>query len=894
MGETMIPIQLTCEYQTDPIGIDGEPSFSWVLSSDRRGAVQATYRILVSSSPGQLANDDGDKWNSGVVESHHSANVVYRGVPLSTGERCWWKVQVAGPDGAAGDWSESGAFEMGLLEASDWGGRWLAAGVDVSSPFMRKRFGLDGEIERARLYACGLGWHEVYVNGEKVSDRMMDPAPTLYNHVPGDSLRPRVSYVTHGVTDLLCAGDNAVGVWLGHGWYSGDGEEVIGRICYADRPVVLVQLNVDLADGRNVSIVTDGTWRAAPSPITANEICQGESYDARLEQPGWDTAQFDDSAWTPAEVVEGPSGKLSAMAVEPIRIVQRYRPTRVLKTGRDTHIFDMGQFISGFSEMRVSGPSGTVVTLVHAGRVCYETEALDTRNIHIGGFHHSSQTDNYTLRGNGTEVWHPRFTVHGFRYVEVTGWPGEPCAEDITGCAVNNDIAPIGRFECSEELLNRIHRNVWHTFRGSFQGIPQDAAERAERFGWLGDPGYVAEDFMLNFGDARFWTKWLDDIADSQKPDGACPFTAPPSWPDCYRDWPCWENSYSLFTWFVYRYNDDVQVLERHYEGLRKQVGRFRTLATDHILPEPLGDHMEPRTDGTSTFTPVLTPKDLTGTAYHSRGAWILSQIARRLGKIEDAETYAALAAEIKEAFNAKFFDAEAGHYGEESQTANALALYLDLVPEGRTQDVLDHLVKLIDDGRGHLRTGIIGTDALEQALGAHGRADVMLRIASQKTFPGWGYGVMHGQTTIAEDFECSTMRSLSMKMLGSVEKFFYRDVAGIGLAAPGYRVIEVKPKVTDELEWAQASIRTGRGLVAVDWRKTDSGLTMEVAVPANATAMVSVPAADGGMTEIAESGRVVWKNGVFAEGVDGIRAGKADGDFVTFEVGSGEYTFQG
>ena len=889
----MIPRKLTCEYQANPLGIDNpRPRLSWVLQSDRRGQRQTAYRILVASCVEKLRDDEGDRWDSGPVESDRSVNVPYGGAPPAGGEQCWWKVRVTDADGAEGPWSDPATFEMGLLDERDWQGCWIAATADVSSPLLRKSFVLDAQVRRARLYVCGLGWHELYLNGGRVCDRMMDPAPTLYKDIHKGLLRPRVSYVTHDVTELLAAGDNALGVWLGHGWYSSDEENVPGRKPYAACPELLLQLNVDLADGRSISIVTDDSWRAAASPITANEICQGETYDARLEQPGWDTPAFDDSAWAPAEGVPGPSGRLTAMGVEPIRIVQRYRPTRIHKTGRGTYLFDMGQYISGFTEIRVSGTAGTVVTLEHAGRVCYEADGLDTRNANAWPGHGSRQTEQYTLKGGGVEVWHPRYTVHGFRYVEVTGWPGEPTVEEVTGCAINNDIAPAGTFECSDELLNRIHHNVWHTFRGSFQGIPQDAAERAERVAWLGDPGYVAEDYMLNFADARFWSKWLDDIADSQKPDGACPFIAPPSWDGSYRDWPCWENSYSLFAWFVYLYNDDPQVLERHYDGLKKQVERFRSLATDHILPEPLGDHMEPRDDSTSSFAPTRTPPELTATAYHSHCAWILSQAARLLGRETDAATYAALARDIQAAFNEKFFDTDAGHYGAESQTANALALYLNLVPDGRQQDVLDYLVKLINDRGGHLSTGIIGTDALEQALGACGRADVMYTIATQTTFPGWGYGVALGQTTIGEDFECSHRHSLSMKMLGSVEKFFYRDVAGLGLAGPGYQAIDVVPKVTDKLDWARASIETVRGLAAVEWRKEGDGLTLEVTIPVNATAAVSIPTLGRDAVEVAEDGRTVWREGALVEGAPGITAGRRSEKFVTFEVGSGHYVF--
>jgi len=891
----MVVQDLRCEYQADPLGIDNPaPRFSWKLLSDRRGVVQTSYRILVASSPENLQADRGDKWDSGLVESDRSVNVVYDGTQLASGEKCWWKVRVTGTNGGGGDWSEPATFEMGLLEPGDWGGSWIAANASVSSPMMRTAFDLNAEIVRARLYVCGIGWHEVYLNGNKVSDRLMDPAPTYYANIQDVPVRTRASYVTHDVTGLLARGENALGAWLGHGWYSSDTPAVVGRQPYGDRPILRAQLVVDLADGSRLCIATDDKWRVAASPITANEMCQGESYDARLEQDGWDAPGFDAAGWARAQVVEGPSEILSAMAVEPVRIAQRYRPKRVHKTDRGTCVFDMGQYISGFTEMRVSGPAGATITMAHAGRFCYETDSLDARNAGDAvGPHAAAQTDRYTLKGVGEETYRPRFTLHGFRYVEVIGWPGEPTIDDITGCAVNNDIAAAGKFECSRELLNRIHHNVWHTFRGSFQGIPQDASDRAERFGWLGDPGYVAEDHMLNFADVRFWSKWLDDIADVQRPNGMVPFAAPPSWPSCYCDWPCWENSYILIAWLVSFYNDDPQVLARHYEGLKKQVERFRGLAKDHILPESLGDHMEPRDDVTSSFIPMRTPAELTGTAYHSRCARLLSQAAELLGKDDDAAVYARLADEIKDAFNAKYFDAEAGHYGEDSQTANALALYLDLVPCARRQDVLDHLVKIVEKRGGHLNTGIIGTDALEQALGANGRAGVMLTIASQTTFPGWGYGVTIGQTTIGEDFECSPRHSLSMKMLGSVEKFFYRDVAGIEPVAPGYKSVVVEPKVTGELDWARAAIETCRGTVGVDWRKTPEGLTLNVVVPANSVATVNVPVADAKAAAITEGGKAVWDNGSFVVGVEGVTSGRAGEHVVTLEVGSGHYEFR-
>ena len=888
------PSEMTCEYAANPLGIDQTaPRFSWVLQSGRRGQMQTAYQVLVASSPEKLADDIGDKWDGGRVESDTSVNVAYEGGELASGEKCWWKARIWDADGDVSPWSEPATFEMGLLSETDWQGKWIAAGADISAPLFRKEISLDGQVKRARIYVCGLGYYELYVNGRKVGDHVMDPAPTYYDNYLGLEVKSRVLYVTYDVTGMLKSGANAVGVMLGHGWYSSDDGNPPGRKPFADRPILLLQMNVELADGRAITISTDESWKASAGPVTANDIAAGEHYDAQLEQPGWDTAGFDDSAWAPAGGAKAPSGRLAAQSVEPIKVTQTFEPRRILKSGDDSWIFDIGQYISGRVELRVSGPAGAKVTLCHAGRVNYETNSLDTRNNRFWST--ALQTDSYILKGEGTEVWRPRFTVHGFRYVEVTGYPGEPALDAVVGQAVNSAVETCGSFECSNPLLNQIHHNVCWTFRGSFQGIPQDAADRAERVGWLGDPGFVAEDYLYNFHAVRFWSKWLDDIADSQKPDGEVPYICPTNWGDgSYKHWPCWQCAYALFAWHLYYYYGDECVLARHYEGLKKQVEYFRKAAEGLILAEPLGDHMEPRGDGTSCFAPAHTPADLCGTAYFQFTTWILAQAAEILGQRADEKEYSALGRRITNAFNEKFFNWETNQYAEGSQTSNALALYLNLVPSGREQAVMDNLVDDITNKHGgRLSTGIIGTDALEQALPARGRADVMYGIATQTAFPSWGYGVVNGQTTISEDFECSPRRSVSMKMLGSVEKFFYKDVAGISPAAPAWRRITVRPQTVGDLTWAKASIKSVRGLVAVDWKKGDDSLTMRVIVPPNATAEINVPKLDLENVSITENGSPLWREGEFVEGVEGISGGRENDDWVTFDAGSGEYVFE-
>ena len=892
-AETLNPSALKCEYAANPIGIDAaRPRLSWLVEADRRGAAQSAYQILVASSREKLDADDGDKWDSGKVASDRSANVAYDGTALASAEQCCWKVKVWDQDGAESGWSEPATFEMGLLDPGDWAGKWISGGADVVGPLLRKEIAIEKEVKRARIHICGIGWHELRLNGEKVGDHEMDPAPTWYHNIFSFKLGSRVLYVTHDVTDLLTSGANAVGVMLGNGWYSSNDGNPTTRTPFAPRPILLVQMNIEFADGETMSVATDESWQTAAGPITANCLSEGEHYDARLEQPGWDAPGFDASAWTPATVVEAPSGKLVAQPVEPARITHRFPATRKMKSAAGSYIFDFGQYVSGWVELRVSGPAGTKVSMQHAGRVNYELNALDTRNNMTFG--NAIQTDSYTLKGEGTEVWHPRFTVHGFRYVEVIDYPGEPDLDAVVSCAVNSDIATSGQFECSNDILNKVHHNICWTFRGSYQGIPQDAADRAERVAWLGDPGFVAEDYMLNFNDVRFWEKWLDDIRDSQKEDGSVPFISPPNWNEgSYSEWPCWECAYALFVWHCYRYHDDVPILIDHYDALKKQADCFHARATDGLIPELLGDHMEPSGEGGSNFAPKLTPAVLTGTAYFYFTTWITAQVAKILRHDDDATEYAARAEVIKAAYNEKFFNPETDRYADGSQTSQALSLYLDLVPEGHEDGVVQQLALEIEKYHGHLMTGIIGTDALAQALPRYGRSDLMYTMAASTSFPSWGYGVVIGQTTISEDFECSSRHSVSMKMFGSVEKYFYRDVAGIALASPGYRTIVMRPRVVGDLTSAKASIESVRGPIAVEWERGERSFSMKVTVPANATAEIHVPKLGLSDVAVSESGTPLWKSGAIVESISGITDGAESDDCIVLNVGSGSYAFE-
>ena len=1004
-----------CEHLVDPLGIDRPaPSFSWRIRASGRDRRQSAYRVLVASAPGVLDSGAGDKWDSGRVASDATAGVAYAGAPLRSGERCWWKVQVWDGDGRRGADSPPAVFEMALLAPGDWAAAWIGADPAVSAPLLRKEFRLAGPPERARCYVTGLGYYELYVNGRRVGDQVLDPATTYYHNDQPFELGSRVLYATHDVTRLLRAGQNAVGLMLGHGWYSAEDDvppSPSHREPYGPAPVGLLQLAVELGGGERVRVVSDGTWTASAGPVAYNDYCHGETYDARLEQPGWAEPGFDDSAWAPARPAAVPSGALRAQPLPPIRVVRTLDPVsasspepgsddkagagparsvpskcrRVAEPGGDDEagaslcgrddeqpgrrtvtVYDFGQNLTGWTRLRVTGPAGSRVTVRHGHGVGAD-DRLDNRSNmyawpddpqlraaglaegdegleHGGvGFHHGArQTDQYVLRGaadpaaapagrqpedlararggaadpaaapagrqaedlaqardpdapadRGSEVREPRFTLHGFRCAEVVCDPGVT-VEGIEARHARTAVAETGRFECSDELVNRIHRNVTWTFASSMQGFPQDAADRSERVGWLGDP--VAGDFAFTFDSLSFWSKWLDDLADSQKPDGDLPVIAPLHWRrthDAYLMYPVWKSSYPVVAWDLYLEYGDARVLEDHYERIEALVAFLSRRAEGGLLSGGLGDHMEPQPDGTSAFEPVRTPAGLTSTAFYCRGAEILAMAAEVLGRRDRAERYWGLAADIAAAFNRAYFDAETSNYATGSQAANAVPLALGLVPPEHEASVLANIVADIESRGGRLSTGMLGTDALIRVLSEHGRADVIHIVATGPGFPSWGEQAAKGATTLWEAWEGETdpQLSLNMKLFGSIQKFFFRDLAGIRRAAPGYAAFSVAPQVVGGLEWARAHIDTARGPISSNWRLGGGAFELEAEVPPNARATIRVPKLGRAEPAIAEGGEPVWPAAA-AAARPGIARAFDEAEAVAFEVGSGRYSF--
>jgi len=906
---TPAPDSLRCEYLTNPLGIDTEaPRFSWLNPSTHgaRGQVQSAYQVLVASSREKLSLDVGDLWDSGKVPSDRCANVEYAGSALRSGDTCFWKVRCWDGSDVAGPFSVPATFEMGLLTPDDWQCRWIAADPGISSPLLRRELHLPEYPTRARIYVCGLGYHELFVNGRKIGKSVLNPGSTYYHNDQPFPLNARVLYVTYDVTDHLYEGENAIGVMLGNGWYSAEADIPPAprhREPYSDRPALLLQANIDLADGCCRHVASGEDWRWAAGPILYNDYSNGETYDARREQPGWNSPGFDDAGWHRASVVAGPNGSLVAQMIPPVEVVQTLQPVRITKLDEETYIADFGQHLSGWTRVRASGPRGTRVTLRH-GAELFENGHLDARSnlYNLYCTHIALQTDSYTLKGEGEEVWEPRFTLHGFRYVEIIGYPGELKLEFVEARHVRSAVETSGSFECDSTLLNKIHSNVRWTFASSMQSFPQDAADRSERVGWLGDP--IPEDFMLNFDTATFWTKWAADLRDAQKPDGDLPVICPLHWRrtgDFYSDMPVWKSTYPIVVWRMYEFYDDERILAEHYNGIERLVSFLGSRAVGHILETGLGDHMEPQDDGTASFAPRNTPSALTSTAYYFHGIRVLSRAAGVLGRNGETERYRALADAVKTAFNERFLDSATSQYGTGSQTSNAIALLMDLVPEARIPKVMENLLTDIQQHQGHLSTGMLGTNALVQVLPKYGAGDVMYRIATQTTYPGWGYMVERGATTLWETWDGTpeTQLSRNMKLFGSIGKFFYREVAGISPSAPGFGRVCIRPRSFGDLRRASAVLRTVRGKVCVAWERTGGAFRLNVTVPGNTDADVHLPKMGTGRVRVSESGRVIWSEGCsrLDEGmrnarVEGIQDGLENDEYVQFRIGSGTYAF--
>ncbi|NIA31844.1 MAG: family 78 glycoside hydrolase catalytic domain, partial [Actinobacteria bacterium] len=831
----LFPTDLRCEQRIHPLGIGADnPMLSWKLQSSQRDQKQTAYRIYVASSKSKLIRGEADVWDSGKISSGESIQIAYQGAALQSGKRYFWQVKIWDKNGNASPWSRPAWWEMGLLRAADWQGSWIDDGQplpqrdedfykDNPAPLFRKEFKTDKSIARARLYITGPGYYEAWLNGKRIGDHVLDPGWTTYSK--------RIYYSTYDVTELLQKRDNCLGVILGNGWYNPLPLRMFGKYNFRDflsvgKPRVIAQLNIEYADGSEESIVSDTSWTVGKSPILKNNIYLGEVYDARKEQPGWNRPGFDDSDWKQAREIDAPKNALQAQPQPPIRITRIIKPAALTQPKPGTFIFDMGQNFAGWVRLRVKGPAGTKVNLRY-GELLRPDGSLDGMTSVAGQIKKAGrggigapdtawQKDTYILKGKGEEIYTPRFTFRGFRYVEVTGYPGTPSLNTIEGLRLNADVDSVGSFSCSNPLFNRIYQVTRWTFLSNLFSVQSDCPHR-EKLGYGGDVVPTCDAFMLNFAMADFYAKVVRDFADAVRPNNGLTETAPyvgiASEGFGGGSGPIgWGLAFQVLQNRLYQYYGNKKLIGEQYEISKRWVDFLQTKAKDYIINVGISDHesLDPK------------PVALSGTAFYYAATKMLVRQANLIGRKNDAKKYAALAERIKAAFIAKFLHPGTGQFAAHTQACQSFALYYDLVPPQEREAAVQAMLDEISNHNGHLATGIFATKFMLDVLTRSGHADAAFEIVNRKAFPGWGFMLENGATTLWEHWAFSdNVYSHNHPMFGSVVQWFVNAIAGIRPAADavGFDRIIIEPEIVGDLTWVKAWYNSVRGKITSDWR---------------------------------------------------------------------------
>ncbi len=882
---------LRCEYKVDPLGIDvPKPRLSWQLESGERGVIQTSYQVRVAASEADLAKDK-TIWDSGVQNSEASIHVEYGGPALESMRRYSWQVRIADNHGHLSEWSSPGHWEMGLLNAKDWKTQWITPdlvedeSISNPAPLLRREFSLKKKVERARLYVSAMGLYEIELNGKRVGDEYLTPGWTSYDF--------RYQYQTYDVTSLVDRNANCLAATLGDGWFRGRTGWGSKRNNYGKKLALIAQLVIRYADGTQEIVGTDENWRASTGAIRASDIYNGETYDAGLQPQGWTKPGFNDAAWKGVTALPAPKARLVASAGPPVKAIEEIKPVKVLKTPSGDTVLDMGQNMVGWVRFRVRAPAGTTIMLKHA-------EVLDKAgNIYFGNLRSAEQTIRYKASGQGVETYEPHFTFQGFRYVAVSGWPGEVSVDDFTGIVVHSAMARTGSFETSNPQLNQLQHNIVWGQKGNFVDVPTDCPQRDERLGWTGDAQVFAPTASFNHDSAAFYTKWLKDLALDQEDDGAVPFVIPNSLSHDTRKGEAasagWADSALVVPWTVYQAYGDKRILEEQYPSMKAWVEYMRRQAGDEFIWSngfSFGDWLAFATTD-SDYPGATTDKDFLQTAYFAHSTTLLAKSAAVLGKQEDAKEYEALERHIKGAF-LKEFVTPSGRLSPNTQTAYAVALEFGLLPESMRVRAAARLAEDVRKFK-HLTTGFLGTPLLSQALSDFGDLDDAYMLLNRTEYPSWLYPITKGATTIWErwdgikpddTFQSPSMNSFNHYAYGAIGEWMYRVVGGISIDenSPGYKHILIQPQPGGGLTFARTTIETMYGKVSSEWRITAGTMTLKVEVPPNTTATVQLP--DSTLHGVSEGGKPV-------EGDHDFKGTRQVGRAVVVEVGSGSYDFE-
>lgn len=888
-ASSLQPVHLTCEYMRNPLGIDTrKPRFCWLFSSDQRNQVQTAYELIVSDNIDSIQRGKGNRWSSGKITSGQNIQVEYKGSELTSFTKYYWRVKVYNKNDEASSWSDINSFETAFLNSSDWKAKWISDGSvnpekdedyykDDRMPLLRKEFSVPKKITAARLYISGLGYYETYLNGKKIGDRVLDPGFTTY--------KKQVLYSVYDITAMLNRGRNVTGIMLGSGWWNPLPLKLFGRFeirkhQQTDRPCVKAEIHVQYTDGTAETIVTDDTWQTAPGPVIRNSVYLGEVYDARLEQKNWNRPGAEKAAWKKAVVVGGPNGELTAQMQPPIRVTRVLKPVKIAEVKPDTFIVDMGQNFAGVARIKLKAKPGTRIHLRY-GEDIYKDGTLNFMttvctqikwgNGGPGAPKIAWQEDDYVSKGEGIETWSPRFTFHGFRYIEVTGWPGKPTIDDIEGLRMNSDVEPVGNFECSDSMLNKLHEAIDWTFRSNIFSVQSDCPAR-EKMGYGADMVVTANAFMYNYDMAQFYSKAVHDYANEQQPDGGiteiAPYTGIADKGYGGESGPLgWELIFPYLQKQLYDFYGDKRIIGENYERLKKQVGFLQSKAVDNLFYWDISDHEALDTK----------PEAFTASAFYYHHVKLAADCAGILEKKDDSINFNNLANKIKEAIVNRFKVGNTGRFDNATQSAELFALWYGFAEN--KDSVFNVLMNEFARHDGHLATGIFSTKMMFDVFRENEMNERAYAIATKKGFPGWDFMLTTGATTLWETWAYpDNFPSQNHPMFGSVNEWLYRSLLGINAATPAFQKIIIKPQPAGDLTWAKGSYQSIHGEIRTDWKKEGNNFSLNVTIPANTTAIIYIPATEN--APLTESGKAVTPS-------------RYEKGYAVVETGSGDYNFQ-
>lgn len=832
-----LPIELSCEHLVNPLGVDkSNPRLSWRLADKRQGAKQSAYQILVSSDSLALVKNKANIWNSGKQLSS-TMLIHYKGTGLKQQTKYYWKVLVWDKN-ASKSISSIASFETGMMGMENWKGRWISDNQDIheqAAPYFRRAFKTTKPIKSARAYIAVAGLYELSINGKKIGDHRLDPMYTRFDR--------RTLYVVEDVTRQIQQGNNAVAVVLGNGWYNHQPLAVwnFDKAPWRNRPTFCLNLRIVYQDGSEETLTTDQQWKTAAGPILYNNIYTGEHYDARLEMPGWDTPQFDDSQWHAIQYRNPPSTNIVSQQMVPIRLVRSYSPKSMKKMDEKTYVFDMGQNMAGVTKIKIGGKAGTVIKIKHGERL-QANGRLDLSNIDV--YYRGNkevepfQTDILTLSGRKEDEFMAKFGYKGFRYVEVSS--SDPIVLDesaIMAYFMHSDVRSIGQLKTSSTLINGLWEATNNAYLSNLMGYPTDCPQR-EKNGWTGDGHLAIETAYYNFDGITVYEKWMADHRDEQQENGVLPDIIPTGgWGYGTANGLDWTSTIAIIPWQTYLFYGDASLLVECYDNIKRYVDYV-----DGISPSGL------TTFGRGDWVPVKSQSnlELTSSVYFYVDATILASAAKMFGKTDDQQKYETLGKKIKDAINAKFLDRSKGIYSTGTQTELSVPLYWGVVPEAMKAKVAANLNSRVEETNFHLDVGVLGAKALLNALKDNGYGETAYKVAVQDTYPSWGWWIVNGATTLLENWDLKATRDISDNhmMFGEIGGWFFKSIGGI-LPDPiqaGFKHILLKPIFPKELKESSISYQSPYGNIVSSWKVKGNKVEYTVEIPANATATFYPP----------------------------------------------------